>query len=208
MKKFLVAGVLFILFFFLAFKISAWAEESSTSATPKAPFFRSETREVRQEKASEAAARRAEKLSEARLKLCKARAKSLENRSKSLLLRANGMRERTEKIVELVSKFYEEKLVPQGKTLSNYDALLSDIATKKANVASFIDQAKNDVSGFSCEGDDPKTILDTFHADMKEVIAAIKEYHAAVKTFVSAVRDLAKAQPSVSPSPGAEEGNT
>lgn len=213
MKKFLIASIAFILFFLIAFKLSAWAEDSSSSSsdlqtTPKAGGLRNEIRDLKQDKASQAAAKRQEKLSEARLKLCRARAISLKNKSNALLERAKKMNLRLEEIIKIVKNYYQNRLVPKGLTLSNYDSLLSDIDAKKTNVTTLINKAQTDVSGFSCDSDDPKTTLDNFHSEMKDIINALKEYKTSVRAFVSAVHDLSKQLegPSLSPAQSATEG--
>ena len=182
------ASVFFILFLVFAQTPALAQEDSSLTPTVKPTINRLQNAKA---KASEAAERRAQKLSEARLRVCKGRSISLHNRVKNTINRGGKMHQRLESLVVAVDKFYTNRLVPQGLTLDNHDELLADIEAKEANVASLLDQAKATGEEFDCESDDPKGQLESFKGDMKAVIEAFKEYKLSVRTFVKAVKDLA-----------------
>ena len=182
------ASIFFILFLVFA-QVPVLAQED-TSATPtvKPTINRLQNTKA---KASAAAVRRAEKLSEARLKICRGRTISLHNRAKNIVERGRKMHLRLENLTEAVDKFYQNRLVPQGLTLDNHDELLADIDAKEASVSSLLSEAKATGEEFDCQSDDPKGQLMAFNADMKEVIEAFKAYKQSVRAFVKAVKDLA-----------------
>jgi len=90
-----------------------------------------------------------------------------------------------------VENRYTQKLLPKGKTLSNYDALVADIVAKKAAVDAALSVAKNDVASFSCTASDPKAQLTQHRKDMQTVKAALKDFRKSVRNLVVAVRTLA-----------------
>lgn len=165
-----------------------------------------EIKENLKNRASEAAQKRKEKLSEARLKLCKARANAIGNRLKAMHQRATVIHKGHEKIYARVDEFYNNKLVPNGYVLSNYADLKAEIEANKTNVQTLLDAAKTSGTDFSCDSEDPKGQVDAFHEDMNALIEANKTYKESIHTFVKAVRDLAKTAKAekVSPSPTAE----
>ncbi|MEK9178720.1 MAG: hypothetical protein AAB801_02985 [Patescibacteria group bacterium] len=189
------AASIFFILFLVFFQAPALAQNSTATPTAKPTLNRLQTTKDKvttaREKASAAAQRRAEKLSEARLKVCKGRTISLRNRVKNTVDRGRKMHARLENLVSAVDKFYTNRLVPQGLTLENHDELLADIDTAEANVKSLLDQAKVTGEEFDCESDDPKGQLELFKEDMKEVIEAFKEYKLSVRAFVKEVKDLA-----------------
>ncbi len=170
-----------------------------------------EIRENLKNRASEAATRRKEKLSEARLKICEARQKGISQRLKNMLARGKIIHTGHEKVYARVDEFYNNKLVPNGYTLSNYADLKAEIEANKANVKTLLDAAQASGKEFDCSSDDPKGQIDAFKEDLKALIEANKEYKTSIHDFVKAVRDLAKTarleklSPSVSPTAAAEE---
>lgn len=170
-------------------------KNSSTSAKDRSLSM------AREGKSATPGARKIQKLSDARVKLCKARAKNISNRVESLLLMGTARHKYLNSIVKKVDKFYLTKLEPEGNTLSNYDALKSDISDKQNNVSQALATAKEDGQNFSCDSEDPKTQADTFRKDVLNLIAANKEYKKSVKNFTTAVRDIAKSTNPVSLSP-------
>ena len=182
------ASIFFILFLVLAQSPALAQEDSSATPTAKPTLKRLQTAKA---KASAAAVRRAEKLSEARLKICRGRTISLHNRAKNIVERGRKIHLRLENLTEAVDKFYQNRLVPQGLTLENHDELLADIDAKEAGVSSLLSEAKTTGEEFDCQSDDPKGQLEAFNADMKEVIEAFKAHKQSVRAFVKAVKDLA-----------------
>ena len=166
-----------------------------------------EIRENIKNRASDAAQRKKEKLSDARIKICQARQKGISQRAKYMLERGKGINKGHEKIYMRVDKFYNEKLVSAGYTLSNYSDLTAEIEANKQNVLALLESAKATGSAeFNCNSDDPLGQISAFKEDMRALIEANKAYKESIHDFVKAVRDLAKTarlekiSPSSSPS--------
>ncbi len=220
MKKYIyIFSVIIVVLTLVVLVVPVFAqEESSVSPTPKpirsglfvkdriqaAHQKNLEIRENMKNRAASAAAKRKEKLSEARIRICKARQKGISQRAKFMLERGKKINKGHEKIYTRVDTFYNEKLVPAGYTLPNYADLTAEIEANKANVLDLIESAKATGSAeFNCDSDDPLGQIDAFKEDMKELIEANRAYKESIHNFAKAVRDLAKTArlDKLSPSP-------
>jgi len=141
-----------------------------------------------------------QKLTEAKLKACQNRENAIQTRSKQLTKTAENMLTTFDKIAERVEQYYTSKVVPSGKTVPNYDALVADITSKKQTVQTDLDKATADATAFSCTGNDPKGQLTQFRTDMQTVKKDLKEYRTAIKNLIVAVRKVTGTTNS-SPSP-------
>lgn len=200
-------------------------EDESVSPTPKEARpklikdriqkAREKNKEIRddlEERASKAAERKEEKLSETRLRVCEGRSKAIGNRLKSMYKRASLIHKGHEKTYAKVDEFYNNRLVPNGYKLSNYEDLKAEIAANKANVQTLLEAATKTGTDFDCSSEDPKGQIDAFHDDMKALLEANKAYKESIHAFVKAVKDLAKTAKleklSVTPTSTTEEGGT
>jgi chromosome segregation ATPase len=129
------------------------------------------------------------RLTEAKLKVCQAKEKSIKNRFTHLNNLTINIENKFDSIASRVEDYYTSKVVPTGKTVSNYDTLVSDIQTKKTAVQTALTTAQNNVSGFSCTGD-PKGQLTQFRKDMQSVKSALKEYRTSIKNLIVAVHSV------------------
>lgn len=130
------------------------------------------------------------RLNEAKLRACQAKENALKKRSEHLGKLASTMGEKFAAIAQRVEEYYTTKAVPGGKTIANYDSLVSDIQTKKAAVQTALTQAQTDAAGFTCTGDNPKGQLTQFKGGMKAVIKALKDYRTSIKNLIVAVRSV------------------
>ncbi len=143
-----------------------------------------------------------EKISEVKEKTCEARMDNIEKRSEKLAERAVMMEENFGTIDGKVQTYYTEKLVPAGGVVTNYDALVADIATKKAAVDSAVSEAKSKASAFDCtDKEAAKTWVKEYRVAMQKVIAALNAYKTSIKNLIVAVRTAAGKVPKPSPSP-------
>ena len=92
----------------------------------------------------------------------------------------------------LVTYSSKAQLLPNvsGKTVSNYDALLADIQTKKSAVSTALQKGKDDFKSFSCTGDNPKGALTQFREDMQLVKQGLKDYRTSIKNLIVAVHSV------------------
>ncbi len=134
---------------------------------------------------------------------CQAHERNIQRRSAHLARLADNMLQVFARIAERVAAFYTTVLVPGGQTLANYDALLSDIAAKKALVEAAITTAQDAAASFTCEVEDPKAVLRQFRQDMRGVKRALHDYRKSVRNLIVAVRSLAGKTPSATPTPTA-----
>lgn len=132
----------------------------------------------------------AEKLTEAKLKICQNKKAAIDKRNNQLLRTANNMLTKFSQIADRVENYYTNKVVPGGKTVSNYDSLVAEITSKKSSVQTALNKAKNDFSAFSCTSDDPKGQITQFRVDMQSVKSSLKEYRTAIKNLIVAIRSV------------------
>lgn len=143
---------------------------------------------LRQEKQ----ALRQQRLSEVRLKVCQQKENNIKNRASHLEQLVNNMELKFDEITQRVETYYTNKVAANGKTVSNYNTLVANIQTEKTTVATALAKAKNDVSGFTCTGDNPKGQLTLYRQDMQTVKQALKSYRTAIKNLIVAVHSVAK----------------
>ena len=107
-----------------------------------------------------------------------------------MIRHANRMVEVFDSIATRIQNYYLTRLVPQGKTLSNYNALVLDIQTNKNAIAPLLQAIQTDIANFKCDGNDPKGQLDQFKEDMHAVIAGLKAYKKSVRNLIVAVASI------------------
>lgn len=152
------------------------------------------------------------RLEGAKLQACQARENATKTRSERLTQLANTMQEKFDAIAKRVEDYYTTKVVPSGKTVSNYDALVVDVQTKKNAVQTALTNAQSDLSGFSCTDNNPKAMITKFNEDMKAVKSALREYRMSVKNLIVGVHSVTgqenRTNPSNKPSQNPGQGNT
>lgn len=127
---------------------------------------------------------------EGRLRACQAKQHGVIKRMDQLEKMAENMLEKFSRIQERVVQYYNEKVIPSGKTVANYNMLIAEIQTKKIAVQTAITQAKTNSAVFSCDEENPKVQLKKFSDDMREVKSALKEYRTSIRNLIVAVRSL------------------
>ncbi len=140
------------------------------------------------EKLASKAALRKEKLDAAKQRVCEQRKNGIVRRSTRLAERAERQLTNFTSKMERVDNFYNEKMVPEGKTIENYNELIADIEAKKQAVNEATDSAKTTASSFDCSTDDPKGQLTNYRIDMQNAVTALKEYRTSIKNLIVAIR--------------------
>ncbi len=128
------------------------------------------------------------------VKSCQVREEAIKNRMTHLTKLATDMMTKFDNHATKVEKYYTDKILSAGKTVSNYDSLVSDISIKKAAVQSALTTAQNDVNSFSCADGHPKQDMTQFRKDMQDVKKALKDYRTSIKNLIVAVRTAAGAK--------------
>lgn len=182
-----------IIFFLLLLSFHSRVNAQTASPSPRlGQQFRQDVKDVRQVVKQDAAAlKNGVATGAAHQKLCEAHIGLAKTRELALGTRGFLMKSRLDTIVTMVENFYTNKLVPQGKTLSNYGSLVSDVNTKKAAMLPLVDKVKSDSSALTCTNDKANGQFQTFRTDAQVLISAFKAYRQSVITLVKAVRGVA-----------------
>lgn len=141
------------------------------------------------------------KLADEKIKICLERSQDMKKRSEYLVQSVVEIKKKFTSIITGVEKYYKEKLVPMGITLSNYDVLITDIATRESVVTPLLEKAQADVTSFSCTADDPHGQLKQLDTDVRAVLQALQEYRTGIHNFMTALMELKIVEPSVTPKP-------
>ena len=143
-------------------------------------------------------------LTQTSLRSCEARQDAIKTRMDSLVKLATNIEDKFDSIAKRVEDFYTNTVLPSGKSVSNYDALVANISAKKDVVTNDLTDAQTKVAAFSCTTDDPKGLLTQFRIDMQKVKTDLKSYRTTIKNLIVAVRPLAPSpEPEASESPEA-----
>lgn len=131
-----------------------------------------------------------DKLEGERLQFCENHQDEINTRLTSLGSLVANILGKFDAIAARVEEFYTTKVVPTGKTVSNYDALLSDIKAKKDAVSTALSNSQSDINGFSCNTDNPKGQIRLFGTDMQIVHKALQDYRTSIKNLIVAVMSV------------------
>ncbi len=126
-----------------------------------------------------------------RLRACQARQEAIKKRQESLLRLAAGHLKRMDNWTDRLKEFYNNKLLPVGVKVENYDQLLANIEEARDKAMASLDKASGLVKDFSCEGGDPKGLYNQFRETMQEVKNNLQAYRKAVKDLLVAIRKVA-----------------
>ncbi len=130
------------------------------------------------------------RISQARRSVCETRQGAIENRMKALVKLVATMEEKFDSISARVQKYYTDKVIPSGKTVANYDALITDIQTKKTATDTALAEVKTTSENFNCNADNPKDLYLTFRTGMQKNKTALHAYRLSIKNLIVAVRGV------------------
>lgn len=122
-----------------------------------------------------------------KLRACQARESAIKTRMSHLTQLATNMMNKFDKHAQRVEKYYTDKVVPAGKTVSNYNSLVADISTKKTAVQTVLNKAQTDTQGFSCATANAKTQMTQFRQDMQQTKKTLKDFRTSIKNLIVAV---------------------
>lgn len=127
-----------------------------------------------------------ERLSEAKLKACNERRDKIADHVADISERATKHLATFDSISDRVQAFYTRK----GNELANYDALVSNVAIKRASAETAVNDLNARKDSFSCEGIDPKSTITTYKTALETTRAALKEYRTAIKDLIVGVKSV------------------
>lgn len=203
MKK-ITALSFFFLFIILASQVAAQTDStnSATTAPSRKESFKTRMDAKEQKMEDKAASREAKvaaRLDAAKLRVCKAKQAGITRRSKNANQRAERMIGVFDKIAARVQEYYNNKLIPQGKIVSNYDSLVLSVNGSRDAAVATLTKASLDLQSFSCDGENPGESLKTYNASVKNVAGAIKQYKTAVRELIVAVKSVVGQSVSLNP---------
>jgi len=147
------------------------AEDNSTNS--------SSNKENAKEKVAEVKAKAQAKKCETRQKVVnKITARIADRAQKQLTLFSN--------IADKVEAFYTKS----GKTLTNYNDLVTAVNTAKANAQQTVDTIKTTTIALKCDGTDPNGAGASFKDELKNEIHALKDLRTAVKNLTVGVKSV------------------
>lgn len=135
--------------------------------------------------------KKATSASELKQAACEVHVKVINLRQNNIVSHTQKIQDRLGKLVVAVEKFYSEKVISQGKSVVNYDALVADTVAKNTALTTALDKIKTDTATLTCEKDQAKTQFTTFKTDMLVLNKAIKDYRLSVLQFMQAVKKAA-----------------
>lgn len=118
---------------------------------------------------------------------CQSREQAIKKRSKKLIGLASNALEVFDRVANRTGNIYASRVARQGKTIPNYQALMTQINDKKAATVSLLNQAKTTATAFSCAANNPQTTVAQFYSDMAAVKRALQNYRASIHNLIVAV---------------------
>jgi hypothetical protein len=138
------------------------------------------------------------KLDEKHLKLCQKHEKEITHIMARVSDRSQKQLNLFSSIATKTETFYTNK----GKTLSNYDALVADVASKKIEAQTAVDTVTATGVQFKCDGTDPKGVAGDFKVQLKAEIVALKAFKTSVKNLIVGVKSVQSTTTSTTNSAG------
>jgi hypothetical protein len=194
----LAVVTLFGMAFFIASGVAAQdttTSEVSPTTTPRAiNFFRysdgSGTPRAYPTPSGSPRIARIARLEGARLQFCERHQEEINTRLTNLGKLVANMLGKFDAIAARVQEFYSDKVLPTGKSVENYDELVTDVTAKKEAVNTALAAAQTDIDGFTCDSDDPKGQIGLFRTDMQTVKKAMHDYRTSIKNLIVAVKSV------------------
>ncbi len=156
--------------------------------------------------ATTAAVPKATRASELAEKACEVHVKVIKLRQGNIASHAAKVEERLNKLTLAVEKYYTEKLVPAGKILPNYDALVADVSSKQAALDPLIEKIQADSEGLTCDKNQARGQFTTFKGDIQKLLKAFKDYRLSVIHLMQGVKSIAGREENNEASSSASEG--
>lgn len=121
-----------------------------------------------------------------KLKQCLARETKIDNAVSRIRDRGQKQLDLFTTIATRTEVFYTRN----GKTLSNYSALVSVVNTQKVVSQQAVTALKSQKLSFSCNGTDPKAVGTAFKSALQTQNQALKDYRTAVKNLIVGVKSV------------------
>lgn len=129
------------------------------------------------------------KLESKKLEVCKKRQEVMKSTMTRMEDRSSKHIAWLDSVVEKVKSFYSTK----GLTVADYDTLLANVVSARAAAVSSGNQLGQYQQEFSCDGNDPKSVINDFKTQHQSQVDTVKSYKEAVKALAEAVKAAAEA---------------
>lgn len=163
----------------------AFAEDGSSSGTASSGPVSNET--GTRDKTTSQKENEQARIKETKNKVCSTRKDGAGNVENRVIARGQKRLDAYTKIAERVEKFKTDK----GLSVTNYDALVSDVNAKKAAAQAAVDTLsadKGQLPAVACGEGHGKPLVEKFRTDLKAEQAALKAYKDSIKTLIQAVK--------------------
>ena len=121
---------------------------------------------------------------------CLARQAIIKNQMATLLNLTTKMENQFDTIAQRAVDYYNTSVIPSGKKVATYDALITDIQTKKETIQAAITMAQSDSNNFSCAASDPKLLMTQYRLNMQLIKMDLKSYRTSINNLITAIRTV------------------
>ena len=135
------------------------------------------------------------RLTDQKLRICQTASKNIIKRNEYLAKSVSEIEKKLASIIDGIKNYYEEKVIPTGTSLSNYDVLVNDIFLREKAIVPLIEKVKTDTTAFSCTGEDPHGQIKKVDDDIRAVLKALQEYKTGIHTLITAIKELHTIEP-------------
>lgn len=124
---------------------------------------------------------------------CLARQDAVKKQMTSLIDLTTKMEKQFDLITQRAVDYYNNTVVPNGKIVPNYNALIADIQTNKDTVQAALNIAQTNSNNFNCSANNPKLLLSQYRVNMQTVKINLKSYRTSIKNLITAIRGVSPA---------------
>ena len=122
---------------------------------------------------------------------CFGRTLAIKNRSSSLIKLINTTVSKFSIITSRIEQYYQNTLLPSGKTLSNYNSLVNTISQNKDNVLAMQTTIDNEYNNFTCSNVNSfKTETQSFNTSLINTLNLLKTYRSSIVTLIVALKSV------------------
>jgi len=127
------------------------------------------------------------KLESKKLEVCKKKQDVMKNTMTRMGDRASKHISWLDSVFDKVKTFYASS----GLTVSNYSELVANVETARSAAVSSQTQLAQYQTEFSCEGNNPKAVIEDFKTQHQSQVDSVKAYKDALKTLITAIKAVA-----------------
>lgn len=170
----------------LAFARNVHAEDTpSDSTTMSSDSVSTRRAEVQQRVAQKREAVQT-RLQDAKLRVCQNREKAIT----SIMARISDRGQKHAELFGTIATRAEAFYAKKGKTLATYDQLVSDVTAKRTAAQTEVQNVKMLSTTFTCTGDNPKGVIQSFKDALKSELTALKDYRTSVKNLIVGIKSV------------------